>query len=158
LQRESGKEIQGVSSEAMQLMRTHPWPGNVRELHTVLRKTVLRATGPILVPDFLPESVRLREPSPTTDDDTELPSDIKVFVDARERADSHDLYAAGLEMFERYLLTRILREAEGNQSKAAEQLGITRGSLRYKIHTLGISIDQVVRPGTSADHADESNS
>jgi two-component system nitrogen regulation response regulator GlnG len=50
-----------------------------------------------------------------------------------------------LEMFERYLVTRILRETEGNQSKAAERLGITRGSLRHKIRSLGISIDHVVQ-------------
>jgi two-component system nitrogen regulation response regulator GlnG len=74
------------------------------------------------------------------------------------RVGSHDLYAEGLEMFERYLLTRLLREADGNQSKTAEQLGITRGSLRYKIQALGISIDHVVRPGATANHADESNS
>ncbi len=159
LYKELGKEIQGVSSEAMALLQTHRWPGNVRELHTVLRKAVLRATGPILVPDFLPDNVLRREQTPpATTDDAALPSDIRAFIDARMRAGSHDLHAEGLEMFERYLLTRILREAEGNQSKAAEQLGITRGSLRYKIHALGISIDQVVRPGTSADHADESAS
>jgi two-component system nitrogen regulation response regulator GlnG len=50
---------------------------------------------------------------------------------------------------ERYLLTRVLRKHDGNQSKAAEQLGITRGSLRHKTKTLGISIDQVVSANRS---------
>jgi two-component system nitrogen regulation response regulator GlnG len=80
-----------------------------------------------------------------------LLSDIGQFVDERGHAGSNDLYAEGLEMFERYLLTRILRETDGNQSKAAERLGITRGSLRHKIRALGISIDQVVQAGNSTD-------
>jgi two-component system nitrogen regulation response regulator GlnG len=45
---------------------------------------------------------------------------------------------------EKYLLTRVLRVTEGNQSKAAMMLGITRGSLRNKIHSLGIPIGQLV--------------
>ena len=49
-----------------------------------------------------------------------------------------------LEMMERYVVTRVLRITSANQSKAAQMLGITRGSLRNKIHSLGISIDQVV--------------
>jgi two-component system nitrogen regulation response regulator GlnG len=45
---------------------------------------------------------------------------------------------------ERTLLTVVLRSTEGNQSKAAEILGITRGSLRNKIRQLGISIDHTI--------------
>jgi two-component system nitrogen regulation response regulator GlnG len=45
---------------------------------------------------------------------------------------------------ERYLLTRVLRETDGNQSLAARMLGITRGSLRNKIRALRLSIDHVV--------------
>ncbi len=161
LHRQLGKQIQGVSPEAMELLRTYTWPGNVRELQTVLRKAVLRATGPILVPDFLPDQVlrRTLPPPPAAAAAAgELPSDIAAFVDTRQRADSRNLYAEGLEMFERYLLTRILREVEGNQSKAAEQLGITRGSLRHKIQTLGISIGQVVRPGAPPPPTEQSES
>jgi two-component system nitrogen regulation response regulator GlnG len=50
-------------------------------------------------------------------------------------------------MLERYLLTRVLRETQGNQSKAARRLGITRGSLRNKMRDLGIQVGQVVEPG-----------
>ena len=45
---------------------------------------------------------------------------------------------------ERKLITEILSETSGNQSQAAELLGITRGSLRTKIRSLGIVIEQVV--------------
>ena len=44
---------------------------------------------------------------------------------------------------ERSLLTRVLRHTGGNQVQAAKLLGITRGSLRTKIRTLGIQIESV---------------
>jgi two-component system nitrogen regulation response regulator GlnG len=145
LNKELGKEIQGISPEAMKLLSEYPWPGNVRELQSALRKAVLRATGPVLVPDCLPSAMLHREPVEATSDASDVPGDIGRFIEMREQAGSSDLYAEALEMFERYLLTRVLRETEGNQSKAAERLGITRGSLRHKIRALGISIDFVVQ-------------
>ena len=45
---------------------------------------------------------------------------------------------------ERSLVTRVLRHTGGNQLQAAKILGITRGSLRTKIRTLGISIERSV--------------
>ena len=55
-----------------------------------------------------------------------------------------DLYAESLSVMERSLLTRVLRHTGGNQVQAAKLLGITRGSLRTKIRTLGITIERSV--------------
>jgi len=52
---------------------------------------------------------------------------------------------------ERYLVTRVLSDAQGNQSTAASALGITRGSLRNKIRALGISIDHQVKVADELD-------
>ncbi len=57
---------------------------------------------------------------------------------------------------ERMLLTAVLRNTEGNQSKAAEILGITRGSLRNKIRQLGISIDHTINLQDSLPDAETS--
>jgi DNA-binding NtrC family response regulator len=143
--KELGKEIQGVSPETMELLTAYTWPGNVRELQTALRTAILKATGPIIVPELLPYTVcNGPQAQAINESDIFLPSDLEEFINERERARSHELYAETLEMMEQYLLTRVLRETKGNQSKAAELLGITRGSLRNKIHTLGISIGHVV--------------
>ena len=61
------------------------------------------------------------------------------------RRDSEDMYAASVEMMERYLLTRVLRHAQGNQSQAARMLGITRGSLRNKMRSLRIQVGSTVQ-------------
>lgn len=144
--RQLEKKIQGTSPEALELLKHHRWPGNVRELQTVLKKAALKATGPVLVPEFLPESVRTIDQSASDSDGEDgLPGDLKQFIDQRRQAGSSELYTETLEMMERCLLTQVLRATHGNQSKAAEQLGITRGSLRHKIRTLGISIEHVVQ-------------
>ena len=64
----------------------------------------------------------------------------------RERLDfgSEDLYAEALASMERQVLTIVLRHTEGNQVQAARILGITRGSLRNKIRSLGITIGRSV--------------
>jgi DNA-binding protein Fis len=60
------------------------------------------------------------------------------------RSGSPDLYAEALGLMERSLVTRVLRHTRGNQLQAAKILGITRGSLRTKIRTLGITIERSV--------------
>jgi two-component system nitrogen regulation response regulator GlnG len=142
------KQVTGLSSEAMAMLQQYSWPGNVRELQSVLRKAMLMASGPVIVPEFLPKEIFEERPGVAGGDSgkrtTEAPLDLESFINDRIAGGSKNLYAETLEAMERHLLARVLRETGGNQSKAAEQLGITRGSLRNKIRTLGIWIGQVV--------------
>lgn len=144
--RQMGKQdVEGISPEAVNLLMEYDWPGNVRELQGVVRQALLNATGPVIVPHFLPEEIVSPHGSEEEPGDEGLPpSDLRQFLNQRIEHEPRDLYADTLEMMERYLLTRVLRFTDGNQSKAAAMLGITRGSLRNKIRSLGISIDQVV--------------
>jgi DNA-binding NtrC family response regulator len=108
---------------------------------------MLMATGPTIVPELLPKEIidNNSQPgsAPRRSDDPDG-VDLAGFVDERLAADSENLYQESLHMLERYLLTRVLRETQGNQSKAARRLGITRGSLRNKMRDLGIQVGQVV--------------
>jgi two-component system nitrogen regulation response regulator GlnG len=143
--RQLGKEIQTVSRAALDLLTRYRWPGNVRELQSVLKQAMVHASGPVIIPEFLPEIVRLPQAAAEKSQDDDLPpEDLEAFIVDRLEAGSTHLYAETLELMEKYLLTRVLRVTEGNQSKAAMILGITRGSLRNKIHSLGISIGQMV--------------
>ena len=56
--RELGKDVHGISPEALDILMRYPWPGNVRELQSVLKQALLHATGSVLVPDFLPEQIK----------------------------------------------------------------------------------------------------
>jgi two-component system nitrogen regulation response regulator GlnG len=150
-----GKNITGISPEALTLMEAYSWPGNIREMQAAVRRAMLMATGPTIVPELLPKEIVENLASPgarrggngAARDDDESGIDLAGYVSERLAADSENLYQESLHLLERYLLTRVLRETQGNQSKAARRLGITRGSLRNKMRDLGIQVGQVVEPG-----------
>ena len=151
-----GKSVTRIAPDAMEALQNYDWPGNVRELESVLKQSLINATGTVITRDCLPEVSCFNltpnrscssepEAAESNDGTDQLPrSDLASFIDRRLAASSHDLHAETLEMVERYLLMRVLRETSGNQSVAAKMLGITRGSLRNKIRALHLSIGQVV--------------
>jgi two-component system nitrogen regulation response regulator GlnG len=143
--RELGKEVQHVAAETRELLRHHAWPGNLRELQSVLKQALLRATGPILLPDFLPP-LGQAEPARVSSN-----PDWGSYIQGRLAADSEDLHAELLALVERHLLTRVLSHTDGNQVQAARILGITRGSLRTKIRALGITIERSVSADDESD-------
>ena len=56
--RELHKDVHGIASEAMEVLTNYSWPGNVRELQNVLKQTLLRSAGPVIIPDFIPDRIR----------------------------------------------------------------------------------------------------
>jgi two-component system nitrogen regulation response regulator GlnG len=149
----------------MRVFEAYDWPGNVRELESLLKQALINATGTVITVDCLPELRSFHEGPPecatpfeqdghaTNAAGSQAPrSDLAPFIEQRIEVDSESLYAETVELVERYLLTRVLRETGGNQSLAARMLGITRGSLRNKIRALHLSIDHVVTVGDV--HAD----
>jgi two-component system response regulator AtoC len=139
--RELGKPVAEVAPEAAAALRAYAWPGNVRELQSVLKQSVLRMSGSALLPDFLPANVQRPDGRPTA---PPAAFDWDAFVNDRIGAASENLYAEAVERMEREVLVRVLQHTEGNQLRAAKILGITRGSLRNKIRTLGITIGRAV--------------
>jgi two-component system nitrogen regulation response regulator GlnG len=140
---ELGKPDIEVSPEAATALRAYSWPGNVRELQSVLKQSILQTSGSVLLPDFLPSHVRKPSSAPPNHE-TNGAFDWDGFVTSRIDANTVNLYAEGLERMEREVLVRVLKHTSGNQLQAARILGITRGSLRNKIRTLGISIARSV--------------
>ncbi|MGE0609935.1 MAG: sigma-54-dependent transcriptional regulator [Pirellulales bacterium] len=151
------KPLDRISADAMKVLLEYSWPGNIRELQSALRKSLLNMTSSVLMPECLPEEIR-REPSADSDEEEGtadgtaeageasdgIPCNLARFFRTQMAAGTESLYAESVEFMERYIVTKVLQATAGNQSKAAKILGITRGSLRNKTHTLGIKIGQVV--------------
>ena len=55
--RELGRTVREVAPEALQQLSSYSWPGNIRELRGILKQALLRASGPVLLPAFLPETL-----------------------------------------------------------------------------------------------------
>jgi len=142
ISREIGKDVHGISPDALDLLIKYRWPGNVRELEAVVRQSLLQTTGHVVLPEFLAESVHSTNGDLAhVEHDGDPASDLESLVDQRLRSRSQSIYAEAVELLDRYVITRVLRHTDGNQSQAAKLLGITRGSLRNKIRTLGISLE-----------------
>jgi two-component system nitrogen regulation response regulator GlnG len=142
--RELGREVYEIAPEALERLRGYSWPGNVRELQSVLKQAVLRAHGPVLLPDFLPE---LREEPGEPAAPVALPGggfDPEAFLRERLGPDSRDLYSVTHRDLDRLLLSRVLEYAGGNQARAALLLGIARRTLRVKLQDLGLHVAHAV--------------
>ncbi len=143
--KELGKDIHGFSPDVLETLLNYAWPGNIRQLQSVLKQAIVQATGPVLISDFLPGELRSQETADAHPGTHAEAGDLPALIHRRLEGGSRNLYAEALESMERTLLAAVLDHTHGNQSKAAEILGITRGSLRNKLRQLGICIDHKIK-------------
>jgi two-component system nitrogen regulation response regulator GlnG len=141
--RELGRDVQEVAPEALERLRGYDWPGNIRELQSVLKQALLRASGTVLLPAFLPKLPgQPGESSPTLPARADL--DVEAFIRGRLGPDASDLYAETHREVDRLLLPRVLEYTGGNQHQAARLLGIARQTLRQKLRDLGLHVTHSV--------------
>jgi transcriptional regulator with PAS, ATPase and Fis domain len=110
-ERSSGCASAGLTPDARAVLVTHDWPGNVRELHNALERAVILCDGGLITAEHL----SLRASS----------------VVARR-------HAPQLSDVERRTIEQTLRETDGNKSKAARRLGITRTQLYCRLRKHGL--------------------
>jgi two-component system nitrogen regulation response regulator GlnG len=139
--RELSRDVRGFAPETLAIFQHHSWPGNVRELQGVIKEAILNATGHLILPEFLPESLR-QGPASTADSREAL--DLQDTVRRMIQAGETDLHAKVVQLAERILLTQVLQHTHGHQAQASELLGLNRTTLRYKLRSLGLTVDKVV--------------
>jgi len=141
-------DLEGISPETVDLLTAYHWPGNVRQLRAVIRRCVLDCTMPVIVPDVLPKEIYLASAGLAETDSSMTSaspgSQLPELLDRLIQDKSTNIYSEAVEYVERYVLLRILSETNGNQSQAAEMLGITRGKLRDRIATYKIVLSSGV--------------
>lgn len=145
---ELGSQVQTIHPLALAQLQSYSWPGNIRELQSVLKQAVLKSRSTVIHADDLPplgsETDPIRLPQPVEPAASLAEQYWDRVIQERLSAQTENLYAETLEKMERELLTRVLKHTSGNQLRAAKILGITRGSLRNKIRSLGITITKGV--------------
>jgi two-component system nitrogen regulation response regulator GlnG len=137
--RELSRDVQEVTSEAMERLRGYRWPGNIRELQSVLKQALLRATGPALVPAFLPEPLGWPRASVVAAAGDEGVLRVGPFLRQRIEAGSEQIFQEAHQQLDRLLLPLVLGATDGNKLQAARLLGITRKTLRLRLRALGLS-------------------
>lgn len=107
------KSIQGFDEAAIQALLNHPWPGNIRELSHVVERSVLMSQG---------AEVKV--------------ADLGLHV-ARDSSETR-LEDMSLEEVEQLLIKKTLGRFEGNASKAAESLGLSRSAFYRRLQRYGL--------------------
>jgi len=117
------KNVQGITPAARQKLLAHHWPGNVRELRNVIERALILETTKEIQPSSLPDfqiEARLSK-SPT------------LHAPPGESLDD------ALARIEGELITSALEQSSFNLTRAAEQLKLTRHSLRYRMQRLNLN-------------------
>jgi DNA-binding NtrC family response regulator len=109
------KRLTGFDREALQALHEYNWPGNIRELEHVVERSVLMSQG---------QQIKLED------------------LGLRPRVEGHSrLEEMTLDEAERFLILKALERFQGNVSRAAEALGVSRSALyrRLQLHDIATS-------------------
>ena len=129
--REMGKEITKISAYAIDLLNKYDFPGNIRELENLIERSVALSSTNILLPDSLAMSIHKR----------------RWIEGVRNRRFDVDEVPSGVALdailaeIERAYIVKALECTSGNKQKAADLLGISFRSLRYRVDKLGVEDD-----------------
>jgi len=149
--RELGIENPALADSARTLLSSYSWPGNVRELEHCLRRALIFTRGfPIQRDDLLRTMESASDPvaSQRRTGDELLRDLLARHLEANAGPGCEPML---LETVEKELIREALRRCSGNQSKAAEMLGIPRPTLHAKLQRHGIRTTAVVEDGKSAE-------
>jgi DNA-binding NtrC family response regulator len=116
--RKLGRQAQSLSPDALRAVLAHDWPGNVRELQNLIERAVTLSSSPVISADEFRVIFTLGSASHAP-----------AAGPARE---------ATIRGAEREAILRALRDADGNQTRAAEALGMGRNTLWRKMKKYGI--------------------
>ncbi len=132
-----GNASPSIHSEAMEFLQSQSWPGNVRELENVMRKSLLAAQGYTINLDHARNALNKNSGNAYS-----ATRPVGEYVDellaAARREEITDTYARVLETVERELCARAIKQAQGNQAKAARWLGISRITMKAKLVEFGL--------------------
>jgi two-component system response regulator AtoC len=113
-----------ISEEALKRLVEYEWPGNVRELENVVERAVVLSRGQVITSRELPFGDHDGDHDGEGEGD-EIPAEKSFFK-------------RSVGQYEKDLIMKALRDANGNRSKAAEMLGIYRRLLYAKIKEFGL--------------------
>ena len=109
-----------MDAAALSALTAYGWPGNVRELENVIERASVLKRGPLITREELPEKLK-KEKRGVEDLILNLPEQ-----------------GISLEDLEKSLIIKALEKHKGNQTRAAEFLGITRPTLIYRMEKFGL--------------------
>ncbi|WP_394831986.1 sigma-54 dependent transcriptional regulator [Pendulispora rubella] len=114
---ENGRNIEGISDEALERLASYAWPGNVRELENAVERAVVLCEGTQIEARHLPPTL----------------------VPQTQREGAPPIPGSTIADLERYAILKTLEACGGSTSKAAMLLGVSTRKIQYKLHEYGTS-------------------
>jgi len=118
-----GKDVTGVSDEALRLMLNYDWPGNIRELENVLERGINLAEGNIILSSYLPHTLQAEKDEVGAEKAEELGLSLDQSVEEAEKR----------------AIIQALHKTGGNRTEAARHLKVARTTLYNKMQRHGIN-------------------
>jgi len=134
---EAGVAAPSITPEAIAFLQSQPWPGNVRELENTVRKALLLAREYTIGVDHLRE-IMARARQPLAASEQSHAAYITALMDQVERGEVQNAFAMMLSDLEPELYAQAIQRAQGNITKAAQWLGVTRLKMREKLKEYGL--------------------
>lgn len=138
------QNVRGVSPGGLELLQQYDWPGNVRELENTVKSAAVLSRTDVILPEHLPpEILNYKGTRQSTQSrlETVLESVLKETVRDAVMQARNGLYDEAIDAVDHALIKCVLDEVEGNQTKSAKLLGISRTTLLQKIKKLGIEVN-----------------
>lgn len=120
--REMGRQVRGLTPEAKQVFLDYGWPGNIRELQNVIERLMILSKGEVIGIAGLPEYLREKAESRSV-----------LAEESGECFPKGFSLEGQVEALETQSIIKALRQAALNKTRAAELLGLTRSTFRYKL-------------------------
>ncbi|MCD7057510.1 MULTISPECIES: acetoacetate metabolism transcriptional regulator AtoC [Escherichia] len=120
---ENQRDIIEIDPSAMSLLTAWSWPGNIRELSNVIERAVVMNSGPVIFAEDLPP--QFRQPVCMNHDVKSTPPGERNLKEEIKRE-------------EKRIIIEVLEQQEGNRTRTALMLGISRRALMYKLQEYGI--------------------
>ena len=118
-----GRHFSGLTPEAMEKLKNYGFYGNIRELENILERAAIFSDGNLI-----------------TEDNIELRGDVLGHVSRSPEGGVSGTDGMSLKEIEKQSIEKALRRWEGNRTKAANELGITRRTLITKIEEYNLDI------------------
>ncbi len=133
LNEEYGKDIAGIDPEAMKCLVRYDWPGNVRELRNAVERAMMLVDGNMLTSRYFSSEI-INYAAEETASAGSAPA---VRMDGTITLPPDGI---SIDHVERELIRQALERFQGNQTRAAGCLGLSRDTLRYRIKKYGIKV------------------
>ncbi len=134
LNEEYGRSVEGVSPEALECLKEYDWPGNVRELRNAMERAMMLEPGTMLSVEYFTTEIRHGEGAGAAD--VGQPGFPAAVTDTGYITLPPD--GISIEEVEKELIQQALERFNGNQTKAAGSLRMSRDTLRYRIKKFGM--------------------